>query len=360
MWEQNILTPSPGDRKRNCPAWYLAVVGFFCILFDEVIYLSGSTGDIDRASKLKPFDDLSSVVSSSPIPSDQDMCGDGKASIRVRNLPTGGGLLPTDQPPQPPAPSVTVPTPLTLQNGAFIRHLVGIKRQREQLQKLQDVYNSSLRKTQSWSGDTDETGEVPPARPDARLLTLRSDRIERFPPLTPVEPLSQDLVLPLTPTDAWKAVAVLRSQLVDLQQKLMHTRLMVIEGELRMEEAATSNKRRLRTIFNELREKEQNHKKCLLWIKNRRSQRCTNCSTSGKRTRLARALSEKLQEILTPMQLLVIRCGRKPRWARRISGAPSSSGRVWVGATTTSSAVACAFRCHRLRSCHSVPSGSHL
>ena len=212
-------------------------------------------------------------------------------------------------------PPVTVPPALTLQDGDFARHLAAMNRKRQQLQKLQESYNSLFHKVQSWRRDKGWAGVIHSSRPDGHLLTLHSDRVEHFPSLAPVEPLSQDMLLPLTPTDAWKAVAALRHQLIDLQLKLMNTRILVVGGELRMEETDTIY-RRLRKAMNKERiEMEETRRKCLLWTQKLRKRRCSDCTVGSRRNRIAKELKDKLEKILTPGQLVSIRTGRKPVWS---------------------------------------------
>ena len=217
-------------------------------------------------------------------------------------------------PPRPPDPPVTVQPPLTLRNGTLARHVKIMKEKQREVQKLQDACNLLVDKARCGREQSGRDNKVPPPEPGAPpLLTLRNDDLERFPPLPSVDPLSRDMLLPMTPNDAWKAVAALRLQLLDLQLKVMHARMLVVGGELRLQEAAKFHKRVKVTLKKELHRKEQLRRMRL--SSKTSNQRCLNCYAVGKKARLAMALKESLEKVLTRMQLIVIRTGRKPKWA---------------------------------------------
>ena len=138
--------------------------------------------------------------------------------------------------------------------------------------------------------------------------------------------LSQETLLPLTPNEAWKTIAALREQVLDLRLSLMSCRVQVLDGELQLEEARAGHNRLKADMKEEVKQTQKAQRANVREAEKRRDIRCLLCPKLKKRLQLtkrdtnkklrrAENLAKRLEKIFTPMQMRVFRTGKKPRWA---------------------------------------------
>ena len=207
-----------------------------------------------------------------------------------------------------------------------MKHLAGMKSKQQRFHNLQKTYHSLLDKIQFRNSNpewcSEEKSESATKTP---LLTLRHERNERDPPMVPVATLSDDTLMPLTPSGAWKAVSALREQVLDLQLALMNSRIQVLDGELRLQEAKAIHARYKVDVREERKQTELSKKASVREVEKRVHGPCPVCPelrrkltvterVANKKVRRSEALSKRLEEVFTPMQMRVFRSGKQGRW----------------------------------------------
>ena len=156
-------------------------------------------------------------------------------------------------------------------------------------------------------------------------MTLRHERNERDPPLVPIVTHGDDSLIPLTTSEAWKAVSALREQVLDLQLALMNSRIQVLDGELRLQEAKAMHARYKANVKEERKQTELSQKATVREAEKRVHGPCPVCTelrrkvalterVANKKVRRSEVLSKRLEEVFTPMQMRVLRTGKKGRW----------------------------------------------
>ncbi|XP_043204102.1 uncharacterized protein LOC122371678 isoform X2 [Amphibalanus amphitrite] len=223
-------------------------------------------------------------------------------------------------------PPLTAPEPLDLPYGELTRHLSSVKTKRHRLLQLRKTYSGLVDKIEYrksnphwWSAKADERVPKPP------LMTLRHEPTNRAPLPEPMPPISRGTVLPLSPTEAWKTISALREQVLDLQLQLMNSRIQVLDGEVQLQDTIAGHYRYKSEVREEQKHTQKAQKAVVREVKKRCDLPCLVCPElkqkleilqrdSDKKVRRAEKLGKRLEKIFTPMQMRVLRTGKKPRW----------------------------------------------